>query len=953
MVAASAISCGPTTTVDLSAAADGAYTLSVTATDPSGNPSPSAGTASYTLDSTVPAVPTVTLSSPASSPGNSASPQFSVTDPDSSPGGLTYSCTVTGPSVVPASAINCGPTTTVDLSATGDGGYTLTVTATDQAGNTSPTPGTASYTLDTGAPPAPSITLPAASTKLPVFGISDGDPTVTFTCLFLSPTGRTVFPISGSSTCPANGGFDTTAFPEGAYTLTVTATDPAGNSTTTTVTWTRDTIPPPPPTVVAPASPSNNRNPTFLIGDTEAGAMLTCVLTGPDATGLTAFSGPCPANGRIAIPGADGVYTLTVTAEDAASNVNPTTASASYTLDATAPNQPTVVRTFPAQSPSSATQAKFTVTDLDSSPGGALTYHCSVSGPTAVPAASINCGPVTTVDLSGAGRDGAYTLSVTATDAAQNTSPTAGTATYVLDTTAPPAPQVALTAPSVSPGNDTTPVFGVSDADVSAGLTYSCSVTGVTSVPASSITCGSSVMVNLAGAGRDGDYQLSVTATDAAGNTSLSAGTASYTLDTTAPSPPIVGLASATRSSSKTPVWTWQYGLNDLDTGLYQVSCTLAGPQGWTTTRPGCSHQLHPTLGGGNGAYTMTVTLTDEAGNSSSAVSPTYTLDSTAPAGPTALLIHPLRGVGLDRHPQWTVHGPTNSTLLCTLLRGGHDGVVIVPEAVCPKPATYSLAGRSDGMYTLKVVAVDSSGNRSFPAWSSYVLAPEAPEVHAPAGPGPHTVWTVEGSAQDSFVCTLIHSGVPVSGPRSCGSHPTYDMSQRGSGRYTLSVVQVGPEGARSAPGTATWLWVGPAPPHRPHGGNRPVGTGSVPPVVPPAHHKHSHPIPRPNPASLGPLPAVRHVTHNSAGHSAVPFVPPVHLDHLTRDVTSAVQGVVHAVGSAGGGTGFPLLLLGLVIAFLVVQSRIDGRDPKLALASIAADDLVVFQLPPSRRDRP
>jgi hypothetical protein len=83
------------------------------------------------------------------------------------------------------------------------------------------------------------------------------------------------------------------------------------------------------------------------------------------------------------------------------------------------------------------------------------------------------------------------------------------------------------------------------------------------------------------------------------------------------------------------------------------------------------------------------------------------------------------------------------------------------------------------------------------------------------------------------------------------------------------------------------------------------------------------------------------------------PFIQNVHPNRLADAVTSAVQGVVQAVGSAGGGTGFPLLLLGFVLAFLIAQNRIDRRDPKLALASIAADDLVEFRLPPSRRDWP
>jgi hypothetical protein len=67
--------------------------------------------------------------------------------------------------------------------------------------------------------------------------------------------------------------------------------------------------------------------------------------------------------------------------------------------------------------------------------------------------------------------------------------------------------------------------------------------------------------------------------------------------------------------------------------------------------------------------------------------------------------------------------------------------------------------------------------------------------------------------------------------------------------------------------------------------------------------------------------------------------------------VSKAVQGVVDAVSHAGGGTGFPLMLLFVVLAFLLMQNRIDRRDPKLALASVAADDTFEFLPPPSRGD--
>jgi hypothetical protein len=958
------VACGPTTTVDLSAIGDGDFTLAVTATDAAGNVSP-VGSASYTLDTTAPNPPTVVLATPAGTPGNDITPTFTVTNPgDTSPGGLTYSCTVTETSVtpnvtVPGSDVTCGPTTTVDLVSTGDGDYSLAVTATDAAGNTSRSAGTATYTLDTTAPPAPAVTLPPQSTKMPAFGITDGDPTATLSCVFTAPRGRVIFPTGPQTTCPGNGTFDTTAFNDGDYTLTVTATDPAGNSSSTTVTWTRDTTPPPVPTVSAPASPSNDRSPVFAISDAEAGATLSCQLIGPDSTGLVEFSGTCPSSGNLPIAGADGVYTLTVSATDAAGNTNPTSATATYTLDTTAPNAPSVTRTSPAASPGSPTTVRFSVTDPDGSPGG-ITYQCTVTAPggVTVPSARVTCGSITTVDLSTSG-DATYSLSVTATDAAGNVS-AAGTATYTLDTTPPPTPQVSLATPASSPGNVTSPTFKVTDADTSAGLTFNCSISsGATPVPSSDINCGAPTSVDLSGSGRDGSYTLSVTATDAAGNTSSSAGTATYILDTTPPGKPIVQLASAMKSNTKTPLWTWDPGTNDPTTAQETASCTLSGPGGWTDTVAPCPQQLSPSLDGGDGVYTLTVTLTDEAGNTASDSSlQAYTLDSTAPPGPTVTLKHPSRPAGRDRHPVWQVDAPPNAAyVLCTLLQGGVGGTPIVRRAVCPTPATYSLAGLPDGMYTLKVIAVDAVGNKSYAASASYVLSPAAPQVVAPKGHGPIAVWTVTGNPADRLSCTLLQGSATAVVAHSCGPRPRFDMTSRPSGTYTLSVVQIGPLGATSAPGTAHWFWRGVSTSHPvgPGGPGPGPGPGTPPSTPNPGHHSPAGSTPS---GLAGFLPgAVRqrlHTAEHAAGSIVQPFAAAAHPNRIADAVSSAVQGVVTAVGSAGGGTGFPLLLVGLVVAFVIAQNRIDRRDPKLALASIAADDMVEFQLPPSRRrERP
>jgi hypothetical protein len=177
-------------------------------------------------------------------------------------------------------------------------------------------------------------------------------------------------------------------------------------------------------------------------------------------------------------------------------------------------------------------------------------------------------------------------------------------------------------------------------------------------------------------------------------------------------------------------------------------------------------------------------------------------------------------------------------------------------------------------------------------------------------------------------------------------------MSQRPAGTYVLSVVQVGAAGAQSAPGSDSWFWGGKLPTN-PQNGPGPI---TNPTQKPPPGHKNSGKGKDGNP--LDGLPAsirskVERVKQEGGGTvSSLPH-PDVHPSRVADDVVHAVQGVVQAVGSAGGGTGFPLLLVALVVMFLVAQNRIDRRDPKLALASIAADDMVEFGLPPSREDRP
>src|SRR5439155_255227 len=117
-------------------------------------------------------------------------------------------------------------------------------------------------------------------------------------------------------------------------------------------------------------------------------------------------------------------------------------------------------------------------------------------------------------------------------------------------TTPPVAP--AITASPATRGNSRSPAWSFT---AEAGATFTCSLTpgGVTVYPAS--PCTSPKSFDLTGQ-PDGTYTFTVTATDAAGNTSVAA-SGTYLLDTTPPVAPAITASPATRGNSRSPAWSF------------------------------------------------------------------------------------------------------------------------------------------------------------------------------------------------------------------------------------------------------------------------------------------------------------------------------------------------------------------------------------------------------------
>jgi hypothetical protein len=736
--------CGPGTLTLSLPATQGTYTLSVTTTDAALNSSTT--TRTYVLDLTPPAAPVVTGG--ATGPSRDRAPSYGLSDD----GDGVRSCTLTTPGGVTTSVTCTAPTLTLNLSGA-DGTYTLAVTMTDAAGNAATT--TRTHQLDTTRPADPGVTGPPGplNSRTPSFAfvVEAGASVV---CTLRNPAG-----VDSVVTCGPTGATLSLGGADGVYRLTVVATDAAGNaSNPTSVLYELDTTAPNAPGVGGSGGPSNSRNPVFTLTG-EAGGVWTCRLTAADGTTTTTIgcaAGPL----QLSLPAVDGTYTLVVTQRDAAGNTSSET-TRTYVLDTVPPPAPTV--TGPA-GPASGRSPVFTLS------GGSHSWTCTLTSPSGVQTTLTCAAGALELDLTG-GSDGTWTLRVTTTSQAGNTSAVTAR-TYLLDTTGPLAPGV--TGPA-GPSNVRNPGFTLVG---ETGATFSCTLTGpAAGATAQTIACAAgSLVLDLTGI--DGTYTLAVTTRDVAGNPGGTT-TRAYLLDTTAPvAPGIAGPRGPSNVRNPGYVLSGEAGAS--------YACTLTGPAaGATATSLACgAGSLTLSLGGVDGDYVLVVTTTDAAGNSSS-TSLTYVLDTTAPAAPG--LTGPA-GPSNSRAPAFTLTGEAGGTYTCTLT----DPNGVTTSVSCAAGTLTLSTPGDDGVWVLVVSVTDAAGNTSATTTRTYRLdttPPAAPGVSGPAGPlnsrSPSFTFTVEPGA--SVSCTLTNPTGGVSAVACTTAGVTLSLAGD-DGTWTLTV---------------------------------------------------------------------------------------------------------------------------------------------------------------------
>ena len=277
---------------------EGANTILVTATDPSANSR--SATISITMDSTP---PSLSVTGPTAGAWINTN-VVRVTGTASDTGSSLAQISVDGVVLIPTSPW------TANLAML-DGAHTITVTATDRAGNTATS--TVTITVDTVPPPlslsSPTTDLTTAGTAT-VAGTTEAGAQVAVNGVPVSVSGSGTFSTSVTLTEGANG-------------ISVTATDAAGNVATIARSVTRDSTPPA-ITLIAPANGASTNVSTIVVsGTTEPGARLVvngiAVAVAVDGT----------FNAVVSL--SQGTNAIVATATDAAGNSRSASVSVTYT----------------------------------------------------------------------------------------------------------------------------------------------------------------------------------------------------------------------------------------------------------------------------------------------------------------------------------------------------------------------------------------------------------------------------------------------------------------------------------------------------------------------------------------------------------------------------------------------------------------------------------------------
>ena len=240
----------------------------------------------------------------------------------------------------------------------------------------------------------------------------------------------------------------------------------------------------------------------------------------------------------------------------------------------------------------------------------------------------------------------------------------------------------------------------------------------------------------------DGDYVITVTATDASGNESEVSNTDTFTIDTTPPAVPVItstAIPSLTNNDSPVITGTAEFGstLRIYNNGELIGTATANGLTGDPTVG---TWSYTPNTALSNGSNIITVTAIDEAGlESDPTVANSFTVDTIPPVlnilgadDNVGSILNNLYSGGTTDDNTPTLHGTVEAGISTVIVShgGGSHTVDVVNGQWSYTPATALALGAN----TIAVSATDGAGNTTNQNFAVNVVGDVRPTVTATSG---------------------------------------------------------------------------------------------------------------------------------------------------------------------------------------------------------------------------
>ncbi len=569
-------------------------------------------------------------------------------------------------------------------------------------------------------------------------------------------------------TTPFTSSFDSTAKSDGSHTIVAVARDSSSNyATSTAATVTIDNTGPVISSIASTTAPTT-ATVTWTTDESSDSKVSYGTVSGTYTTSTSSASSVTSHSIGLTSLSALTTYYYVVVSADASGNISTSTEKTLLTTDTTVP---TVSLTAPANGATlRGSSVALTATASDNVAVAGVKFYIDGVLIGSEDTVSAYTG---TLDSTGS-TDGSHSIVAVARDTSNNYA-TSTAATVTIDNTAPTAAITYSPNRAVKSGTSLTITATFSEAMANSPVPK-IAITGANSLSAADMTKTDTTHYTYAFTVGSGNGTATVslsTGTDGAGNaiTSTPTSGATFTVDNTAPSTPtitsiagdnmigsgelsaihVIGTAEANSLVSVTlsDGTRSKTGTQQLSGGATSFDITIDG----TAASPSAFH---------DGTITPSVTVTDAAGNTSSAATtPTATQDSSIAdtTAPSVSLTAPSTGA--------TIHGSSVSLAATASddsavagVKFYIDGVLIGSEdTVSAYTGTLDSTAKSDGSHSIVAVARDTSNNYATSTAATVIIDNTAPiisSISATASSGGATInWTTNESASSQVLYGL------------------------------------------------------------------------------------------------------------------------------------------------------------------------------------------------------